>query len=339
MNKRLLIGMFIALMAMVPSSGYAFQTIDAPHFNVDSNGGSEDCTYCHFANYQPSDCIRCHANNNAPYGDSTAPLVSTHQNLDCQACHNPHVSLQATGIAGTYSGVSANTPSAGLTTLSGVTPTPEVSWVEKTGPGRGMILWIANGTNDPDNPEPASFEVEAVDAGAGTVTVKGNVSLAAGNFDLRRGQLIAKKVTKTAASSYRQGDLPVQFPTQGSPSIFIDTQNGANPTGVCQVCHTATAYWKNDGSATTHNANLPCTQCHQHSSGFMVTGCTACHPGPGPDGPPTIMGEMALPPTGSQTPGMHTIHATTSGYNFPCGTCHYGTGMDRINAPDNVVKG
>lgn len=338
MNKRLLVGMFAALMAMVPLSGYADQTIDAPHVNVDSNGGTEDCTYCHFANYQPSDCVRCHSNNNAPYGDSTAPLVSTHQNLNCQACHNPHVSLQAQGITGAYTGISADTPSAGMTTLTGVTPAPEVLWAEKTGPGRGMILWVANGTDGQGNPQSASFEVTAIDAGAGTVTVKGAVPVASGNFDLRRGQLIAKKVTKTAASSYRQGDIPVEFPSQGSTSIFIDTVN-ATPTGVCQVCHTNTHYWKNDGTLATHNANLPCTQCHKHSSGFMVTGCTACHPGPEPDGPPTVFpDQMASPSTGSMTAGQHALHATTAGYNFPCGTCHYGTGMDRINAPTNIVK-
>lgn len=339
MNKKLLVGMFSAFMAMVPLTGYADQTIDSPHVNVDSNGGTEDCTYCHFANYQPSDCVRCHSNNNAPYGDGTAPLVSTHKNLDCQACHNPHVSLQAAGIAGAYTGITANTPSTGMTTLTGVTPTPDVSWAEKTGPERGMILWIANGTDAQGNPQSASFEIKGIDATAGTVVVKGDVPVASGNFDLRRGQLIAKKVTKTAASSYRQGDLPVEFPSQGSTSIFIDTVN-ATPTGVCQVCHTQTAYWKNDGSAVTHNADKACTQCHKHSSGFLVTGCTACHPGAEPDGAPTVYpDQMALPSTGSETAGQHLIHATDQGYNFPCATCHYGTGMDRINAPTNPVKG
>lgn len=339
MNKQLLVGLFVALMALVPLSGYADQTIDAPHINVDSNGGTEDCTYCHFANYQPSDCVRCHSNNNAPYGDSTAPLVNTHRNLNCQACHNPHVSLQAEGITGAYTGALANTPSAGMTTLTGVAPTPQVSWAEKTGPGRGMILWVSNGTDAQGNPQSASFEVDAVDAAAATVTVKGAVPVASGSFDLRRGQLIAKKVTKTASSSYRQGDIPVQFPSQGSASIFIDTVNGT-PTGVCQVCHTQTQYWKSDGTSIAHNADKPCTDCHKHSSGFMVTGCAACHPGPEPDGPPTVFpGEMASPSTGSMTAGQHAIHATPAGYNFPCGTCHYDTGMDRINAPDDIVKG
>jgi predicted CxxxxCH...CXXCH cytochrome family protein len=332
MNKKLLVGMFSAMMAMAPWSGFAAQTIDSPHVNVDSNGGTEDCTYCHFANYQPSDCVRCHANNAAPYGDGTAPLVTTHQNLDCQACHNPHVSLQTTGITGIFSGVIADTPSAGMTTLTGVSPTPDISWAEKTGPGRGLILWVTSGT------ESASFEINGIDATAGTVTVKGDVSAASiGNFDLRRGQLIAKKVTKTAASSYREGNLPVEFPSQGSTSIFIDTQH-ATPTGVCQVCHTATAYWKADGTGISHNANRACTDCHKHSSAFLVTGCTACHPGADPDGAPRSLAELASPSTGSATPGMHAIHATSTGYNFSCVTCHTGTGMDRINAPTNPIK-
>ncbi len=58
MNKKLLVGLFSVFMAWAPWSGYAAQTIDAPHRNLDSNEATEDCTYCHFANYQPSDCLR-----------------------------------------------------------------------------------------------------------------------------------------------------------------------------------------------------------------------------------------------------------------------------------------
>ena len=335
MNKKLLVGLFSVFMAWAPWSGYAAQTIDAPHRNLDSNEATEDCTYCHFANYQPSDCLRCHNNPTAPYGDSTAPQVVTHKALECQACHNPHVSKQPTGITGAFTGVTLNSPSADMTILTGVTPTPDPTWAAKTSADRGMILWVADGTQQ------ASYEVKAVGATAGTVTVKGLLPAAttSGSFDLRRGQLIANTVTATLNTSYRNGTLAVNFPSPaGNASIFVDTLSGAKPTGICQVCHTTTKYWRSDGTLETHNVGQVCTKCHQHSSGFLVTGCTACHPGVAPYGAPTTTAQLATPATGSQTAGMHSIHATTAGYNFPCVTCHTGTGMDPAN-PNTIVYG
>ncbi|BCG48660.1 Cytochrome c family protein [Citrifermentans bremense] len=58
--------------------------------------------------------------------------------------------------------------------------------------------------------------------------------------------------------------------------------NGAN-TGVCQVCHTATQYFKKDGTGATHvESTKNCLDCHAHnpSTGlaFMANGaCDACH--------------------------------------------------------------
>lgn len=346
MNKRLLIGMFSAFMAVTPLTGYAAQTIDSPHLDLGNNGPTENCLYCHNQpELAPNTCESCHVAQTGPYGtlpDNTSPgpLATTHQGITCAACHNPHVSRQTAGtISGTFTGVSYDAGT-GMTTLSGLSVVPETSWAMKNGsdPARGMILWVNDGA------EKASYEVKGIDATAGTVTVKGDVPIAAiGSFDLRRGQLIAKKVSKDATKSYAKADAAnlatVEYPSQGSSSIFIDTVNGASPTGVCQVCHTLTQYWKNDGTGTAHNADRLCTDCHKHSSAFLVTGCTACHTGADPDGAPRTLAELASPSTGSQTPGMHAIHATATGYNFPCATCHVGTGMDRVNDPTNPVKG
>lgn len=365
MNKRLLVGMLSAFMAMAPWCGHAAQTVDAPHRTVDSTNlaTEDDCTSCHFTNFDVSlpegACERCHKANTAPYGDTIAPSVgtNTHKNLKCQACHNPHVSLQAAGILGTFADVTYDAVS-GTSTLTGVSPTPEASWAAKTTDDlgapkleRGLILWVADGA------ENESYEIKsvciAVDdplgcTAANTVTVKGNVTTSARDFDLRRGQLIAKKVTKTVGASYKQGDLPagastVQFPSPaGSPYIYVDTQNGSSPTGICQVCHTAlggTTHWTSDGGNTNHNNPNPdgkvCTDCHKHSSGFLVTACNGCHEGTGADGVPVNTAGMAKPPTGSATPGQHQIHAVD--YAMPCTTCHTGTGMDRVNDPTNPV--
>ena len=365
MNKKLIVGMLAALMAMAPWCGYAAQTIDSPHSGLGNHnsdlgtagadGSVESCIYCHNQAELNADneCKDCHTSDTGPYGTnaagaSLAPFAKTHEDLGknkfkCTACHNPHVSLQETTLTGdfTVSSVSYDAVT-GKSTLTGLSAVPDTNWVTKSGVDqfRGMILWVeVDGTTTP--PDMASYEVQSIVAGAtaaeSSVTVQGEVPLTTGSFDLRRGQLIAKNVTKDLTKNYREGDIAVQFPSQGSTSIYIDTLHGSTPTGVCQVCHTQTAYWRSDGTLTEHNADQVCTTCHLHSSGFKVTGCTACHSGPDPDGAPIVADDMAKPPTGSQTVGMHAVHATplgadgTIGYNYSCDTCHYGTGMDRIN--------
>ena len=328
MNKRLLVGMFSAFMAMAPLCGNAAtQSIDAPHLNL-----TDGCENCHFAGLAPGDCTtNCHKSNAAPYANTVSPVAMTHQGLECQACHNPHVSLQAagSGISKTCTGV---TYDAGTdkSTLAGVAA-PDASWAAKTTAERGMIMWVDDGTDNK-----ASFEVNSVNAAAGTVTVKGSVPLTTTAFELRRGQLIAKKVTKVAGKSYIDGDLSVTFPAVGS-SPFVDTVN-ATPTGVCQVCHSAaagTTHWTSTGGGKDHNPGVVCTTCHKHDSGFLVTACNGCHQGYGLDGVPVSAPGLAQPPTGSLTAGAHQVHAVD--YAFPCVTCHVGTGMDRLNAPTNPI--
>lgn len=339
MNKRLLVGIFSAFMAMTPLSGYTAQTIDSPHVNLDKDSTTDDCTYCHFANYQPSDCLRCHKTDVAPFDDTTAPLAMTHKGLKCEACHNPHVSLQdqtATPIAsGSFTGVGTYNATTGTTTLTGVTPAPQASWAQKSGNAeRGLIMFITGGTDRP------SYEIKAVDTANSTITVKGNVT-AAGSFVLHWGQLIAKKVTSVAGNSYLLGDKDVTFPASVD-SRFVDP---VTKKGICQVCHTATTHWDANGTNTTeHNPYDPlkpeqtCVSCHQHSSGFMVTACNACHTGVGLDGAPTDLTQLAKPTTGSGTAGMHSMHVGGgSGYSFACSNCHVGTKMDRINDPKNPV--
>lgn len=349
MNKRLLVGLFSAFMAMAPWCGNALETqnIDAPHLNL-----TDGCENCHFAGLEPGDCtVRCHTSNVPPYADTVAPVAVTHQGLACQACHNPHVSLQTGGITGSFTGANAYTgglptdpgynPNTGTTTLTGVTPTPDASWAAKTSAERGMILWVNNGETNLDAQGQtvigkSSFEVKAI--AGDTVTVRGDMSaITPGSFELRRGQLIAKAVTKTVGESYKQGTIAVQFPASVAQP-FVDTTNN---NGICQVCHTAydaqtnptgTTHWSNDGAGADHNPTQACTSCHRHDSGFLVTGCNACHQGVGDDGVPVAYpAQMAVPSTGSLTAGQHQLHAVD--YAYPCATCHVGTGMDRVNDP------
>lgn len=73
---------------------------------------------------------------------------------------------------------------------------------------------------------------------------------------------------------------------------------------------------------------LVCTDCHVPPHGDDCNpGCTGCHGNPptlntggGPNG---LVGSLATP-TGSVSVGAHAKHATTSGMNYSCDTCHSG---------------
>ena len=80
-------------------------------------------------------------------------------------------------------------------------------------------------------------------------------------------------------------DKSVVFTARSGPNSFDDGDQAAND-GICQVCHTATAYHKHDGSGAPHNDGTTCTDCHPHNAGFMPTGgsCTSCHSSPQDNG-------------------------------------------------------
>ncbi len=75
--------------------------------------------------------------------------------------------------------------------------------------------------------------------------------------------------------------MPVVFSAESGLGSFSDGV-GAND-GICQVCHTTTAYHRYDGSGTSHNDAANCTACHEHSGGFIPSGqtsCVGCHSSP-----------------------------------------------------------
>jgi len=370
MKKLSLTSLLVVALLGLPLCVFAApsRSIDSPHVNLDSDvptgsptsGDTEDCSTCHFSGGALS-CTDCHTNTTGGgYTDRGAPYVQTHQGaapaFNCQVCHNPHVSKQygnATPlVTGQITAVTEGVAQDGVTrvlqlTLSNVSgpwtqaPYTYADWAAKTGSDRGLTLWFTEGTDANGDPIAYSFEVNSA-ASDTSIEVKGalpsGVSLTLPkNFEMHYGQLIASKVGVDKASptydtdlanlqSYRQGANDVTFTASDT---FTDP-NGSN--GICQVCHTKTAYWKNDGSGNTHNVGARCTKCHSHSSGFMVTACDACH-----GNPPTALAELASPSTGSQTFGAHAKHAVDYGYR--CGVCHYGTGMDELNDPNNIVKG
>ena len=75
---------------------------------------------------------------------------------------------------------------------------------------------------------------------------------------------------------------PTPFPSGGVSDFITGGQLPGTPAGqayqgICETCHTKTAYHRNNDTGDhTHNAQAQCTTCHEHSRGFTVS-CTGCH--------------------------------------------------------------
>jgi len=117
-------------------------------------------------------------------------------------------------------------------------------------------------------------------------------------------------------------------------------------TRVCEVCHSKNKYHNynsnnnpSNGGDFTHNNAGDCTACHPHSAGFTPAGgaCDSCHGNPpttntlgGPNGLAKYPDNSG---TGSNNPGKHQYHATSTGLNYSCNTCHTNYVM-----PENTLK-
>lgn len=72
--------------------------------------------------------------------------------------------------------------------------------------------------------------------------------------------------------------MPVVLTARSGSNSFADGTGVVD--GVCEVCHTATAHHRYDGSRAAHNDGADCTACHKHARAFLPTGegsCTECH--------------------------------------------------------------
>ncbi len=117
-------------------------------------------------------------------------------------------------------------------------------------------------------------------------------------------------------------------------------------TRVCEVCHSKNKYHNYDsnnnilnGGDFSHNNAGDCTACHPHAAGFTPAGgaCDSCHGNPptvntlgGPNGLAKYPDNSG---TGSNNPGKHQYHATSSGLNLSCNSCHTNYTM-----PENTLK-
>ncbi|MEW6290927.1 MAG: CxxxxCH/CxxCH domain-containing protein [Thermodesulfobacteriota bacterium] len=301
------------------------------------------CLDCH-VDHQGSTtaCTDCHDNDTGGnYAKLDAPAVQSHAGFSCVTCHDPHTSAQCTVpvVRGTFSGYQVNgqTTTFTINSLSVVDPawSDPARWSVKSGPERGLIFTVTLGLLDTSRtpPEYVDYSAEVVAADAGSITVNGThagSSALSGSpeFSLIFGQLIKSEIN----------GRPVVFsgPASFAANDGLGPEGGdSTPDGVCQVCHTQTKYWRNDGSLAGHNNGQDCTTCHEHMSGFNAN-CNSCH-----GNPPVVDaaqggdGLVAVPAaTGSVTAGAHALHATAAGFNFSCDSCHAG-GMPASPISDN----
>jgi predicted CXXCH cytochrome family protein len=62
-------------------------------------------------------------------------------------------------------------------------------------------------------------------------------------------------------------DVPVAFSNRDGKADGSFASVSAPGTGVCEVCHTTTQFYRADGTGAAHYA-LPCFPCHTHAGGF-----------------------------------------------------------------------
>jgi hypothetical protein len=187
---------------------------------------------------------------------------------------------------------------------TGGSPTayPINRWTEVLSSTSNIQLTNGRGTEADSN---ASFEWQVVEfTGSGPVTGTGS-SLKVDNHignqynDPTTGVLVDLDCVECHNPMYPQTNLSfIRSTLRGNAVVFTNRSNmadGAAPyNGVCEVCHTQTSHYRNDGSspAMPHNAGSICTDCHLHlgngfdkdavpdtphdTAGFLAN-CDYCH--------------------------------------------------------------
>ena len=321
--KKIFFTGFLLVLAGLFLKGTPANASQSPHWSENDIS----CLDCHITHQGPkTPCIDCHNNTSgSSYSKFSAPAVDSHVGLSCETCHDPHTSAQCTVplVTGTFSEYQLNAQTTTFTIdSSNIVDTAwndPATWSEKSGTERGLIFTVTLGLWDTSGstPEYVDYSAEVVSADATSITVNGihaGIDLTGSlDFSLIYGQLIGTTINSNA----------VIF---SGPTTFASNDgsgpggNDSTPDGVCQVCHTQTSYWRNDGSLAIHNDGQDCTGCHEHKSGFAA-GCNNCH-----GNPPVVNGDLVFIPsaTGSTTAGGHQLHATASGFDAECNACHDG---------------
>ncbi len=252
--------------------------------------------------------------------------------MECRTCHNVHYQAQAR--------VYNTDPNSYL--ISGVVSTIQSGATSTVKINETLTADYTNYIFIPNKSYPNYMHRILSDTtGTGTFRVLGKVNLTYAKtgsaWGLKYGKMIKDKIA-TPKSSMRT----VRFFKNEGINSFADTDgDGAATDDVCQVCHTQTKYFKNDGTLEgpahpASSAGRDCIKCHLHNKGFLAD-CHECH------GTPPVVNTTGGPyglansdgGTGSTTPGAHQRHAVTLGYE--CDACHAG-GMPESDVFDKKIQ-
>ncbi|MEW6486225.1 MAG: right-handed parallel beta-helix repeat-containing protein, partial [Pseudomonadota bacterium] len=211
---------------------------------------------------------------------------------ECRNCHEPHYQKQKTYkntdannlylATGTITNCVYNGNNTSTLTYSAITY--KTGWdaaklTEKTSGYRRAILWPNVGQTG------YNYPIIAVDTPtANTIRVSGNACTylyPPKTFAAMYGQFIRDFIDVGGVSTQ------VKFLDRTGAKSFSDGDTTYN--GICEVCHTQTGHFRNNGSASDQNhANVGgaggtnCISCHNHINGFAHgggggTGCDDCH--------------------------------------------------------------
>lgn len=272
------------ILFLAPCTSFAFH----------SNNYSEtwSCELCHPGGpgvWIP-ECIECHNNDTGMnYTDTSAPQMTTHSSetlgtaygnwmQECVDCHDPHHNNGITMVGG----VETSEPSRILAeftadyaaTVDSVTTMDIVSaisvndsmwadpatWGAKTGNSeRGLVLLVVI--------QDKTYWYEVLSATSTSITFSNGATF------FPQAPMSNPQSMKLAYGMFIQdeiGPFPVVY--SGPRSLAYNEgkarENDPTPTGVCQVCHTQTKFWRSDGSRARHQNGKICTTCHLHVNGF-----------------------------------------------------------------------
>ncbi len=312
--------------------------LDYPHTGVNSIA----CSSCHFVHgpapewytHVPEDiddtpynnlCKSCHDDITAPYKRTHSSLTTDNDygnwTVECRVCHDPHQQKQIR----TYGSQSY--------LYSGQSTAITSNTITRTGAGwtvdqyKGLIVV--------PNTLQVSYSYKILSNTEDTLTVKGTINLSkvtVGNtFAIIYGKLIKSttdlsQITITPAKS---GSKATKFFRQTETNSFAD--GNTTYDGVCEVCHTQTNHFKNDGTGSDQlhtnvggAGGLNCITCHNHKNGFAHeggsgSGCDSCH---GHDA-----GWQGNNNYGKGTYKSHSTHTENDsddmkGAFITCGDCH-----------------
>ncbi len=300
-------------------------------------------------------CNNCHGASGSEVrkvSHSSLSMGDTHNSAlgdwstKCIDCHNPHLQPQlnwlstsatfgdgslagglylAEGTIGTITDNGDGTTTITFTNAAAKAPWQETArWSKKSGTdGRGLLLSLGYTTADKTYEIIAATDTAPITNGAGgsgadSITIQSGgdpvdaQKYTGGNFGLIYGQLV-----KSAIQTPNSGAKDVKF--FDSQDGFVDPASGAATKAICQVCHTQTTYWRNDGTLAIHNDGSVCTSCHTIAAGFKpnypnhdefiarLTSCGSCH---------------------TQAKVVETIH------QFNCSTCHAAGGPPALKPAD-----